>query len=67
MTDKHDKLVIFQDKKIRCALHGGEWYLSVVNNIEVLPIAIIRGSTGKSLSRENLSNFSCPQFGYNRN
>lgn len=36
MTDKHDKLVIFQDKKIRRAWHDGEWYFSVVDIIEAL-------------------------------
>jgi len=36
MLNKQNKLVIFQDKKIRRVWHNGEWFYSVVDVIEVL-------------------------------
>jgi len=35
MEDKN-KLVAFQDKKIRRVLHDGEWYFSVIDIVQVL-------------------------------
>jgi DNA-damage-inducible protein D len=31
-----DKLVVFEDKKIRRIFHEGEWYFSIIDIIEVL-------------------------------
>ena len=36
MTNEQNKLVIFQDKKIRRAWHNGEWFFSVVDIVEAL-------------------------------
>ncbi|MDP3988152.1 MAG: Bro-N domain-containing protein [Candidatus Levybacteria bacterium] len=36
MIDKKNKLVIFQDKKIRRIWHGGEWFFSVIDIVEAL-------------------------------
>jgi len=35
MEDKN-KLVVFQDKKIRRILHNGEWYFSIIDIVQVL-------------------------------
>jgi DNA-damage-inducible protein D len=39
----HDKLVVFEDKKIRRIFHKGEWHFSIIDIVEVL--------TGSSNSR----------------
>lgn len=44
-----NKLVVFEDRKIRRTLHNGEWYFSVIDVIEVL--------TGSSNSRRYWSDF----------
>lgn len=44
-----DRLVAFEDKKIRRALHNGEWYFSIIDVIEVL--------TGSSNPRRYWSDF----------
>lgn len=31
-----DRLVIFEDKKIRRIFHNGEWYFSVIDVVEIL-------------------------------
>jgi DNA-damage-inducible protein D len=31
-----DKLVVFEDKKIRRAFHKGEWFFSIIDIVEVL-------------------------------
>ena len=36
MTDEKNKLVVFQDKKIRRVLYNGEWYFSVIDTISAL-------------------------------
>ena len=33
---RQDKLVVFEDKKIRRSFHKGEWYFSVIDIVEVL-------------------------------
>jgi len=33
---ENDKLVVFQDKKIRRVWHSGEWYFSIVDIVAVL-------------------------------
>lgn len=33
---RQDKLVVFEDKKIRRIFHNGEWYFSVIDVVEVL-------------------------------
>lgn len=47
--EKADKLVVFEDKKIRRILHNEEWYFSVIDIIEVL--------TGSSNPRRYWSDF----------
>lgn len=32
----HNKLVVFEDKKIRRIFHNGEWYFSIIDIVEVL-------------------------------
>lgn len=44
-----NKLVAFEDKKIRRIFHNDEWYFSVIDTIEVL--------TGSSKSRRYWSDF----------
>ena len=34
--EKEDKLVVFQDKKIRRVWHDDEWYFSVITLVQVL-------------------------------
>ncbi len=36
MADENRKLIVFEDKKIRRVLHGGEWYYSVSDIVAVL-------------------------------
>lgn len=35
-VQKHNKLVVFEDKKIRRILHNGEWYFSIIDIVRVL-------------------------------
>lgn len=36
IENKVDKIVVFEDKKIRRAIHNNEWYFSIIDVIEVL-------------------------------
>ena len=36
MAEEKNKLIVFEDKKIRRVFHEGEWYFSVVDVVEAL-------------------------------
>jgi len=63
MNEKN-KLVVFQDRKIRRIWHNNEWYFSVVDVVAVLTDSPTPGSTGARLKTGNLRLLNCPQFGY---
>lgn len=54
MTNQSDKLVIFQDNKIRREWHNDEWYFSVVDIIEVLTDSINPGAYWRKLKERLL-------------
>lgn len=66
MTDQSDKLVIFQDKKIRRVWHNDEWYFSVVDIIGILTDSINPTDYLKKLRKRDLElgfyiGTNCPQ------
>ena len=66
MTNQSDKLVIFQDNKIRRQWHNDEWYFSVVDIIEALTDSINPTDYLKKLRKRDIElgfyvGTNCPQ------
>ena len=80
MTDKNNKLVLFQSKQIRRIWHNNQWHFSVVDVCGVLVDSPNYQTARKYWNKLNQRlreegsevvtfchrlKFSCPQFGYN--
>ena len=55
---ENQKIVLFQEKNVRCVWHNEEWHFSVVDVIEVLTDSPTPGTYWEKLKKRDLSQLS---------